>query len=442
MSAAHVLATRSGNVEVRAAPPYSSFGDSTPPPPGWGGGAVAGVTVNQNSTFGIAAVYGAVGILTDAVSTLPIRVLDSPPSMLATAKVLAPSPLILQPYAEISRVDWLVQVVASLALRGNFFGQIIQWDANGYAQQIKPIPPDNASVRRLQDGTLEYRYFNQIVPSRQVFHLKYISMPGMLVGVNPIEYLRVTFALALAQERFGESFFRNSAMPNFVLEYQDELGVDEVAAAKKGWNAAFQGLNQANQIAVIGGGGTVKPLMLSLEDSQFLESRQFSAAQIASLFRIPPHMLGLVDRTTSWGTGIEQQERGFIANTLQGFLGRIEESLTGLHPKGQYVNFDIASRVKGDSSQLAQIGSLGTLGGWFKPDDVRAMFNLPPLPNGEGQNVFAPINAELLQAAIAAAKQAEEAAKNPQPPAPQPSQFQDGLPPPNGKSKQPAGNFK
>lgn len=420
--ALHVLATPGGNRELRGANPALPWGDSTPPPPSFGSGNVGGVAVTQQAALGIAAVYGSVRVIGDAVATLPMRILDKP--TLSTANELPTSQLLTQPYAEIPRVEWFAQATASLALRGEFLGWIIDRAPRTlYAQQIMPIPVDSATVRRNQQtGTIEYRFFGKLVNPADVFHIKYQSMPGMLRGISPVDCLRYAFGLALAQERHAESFFSNSANPSLVIEVPGFLDDNEAQTLARNWIGAHQGIPKANLPAVVTDGASVKALSLTPEQSQFIQSRGFTQQQICgTVFGVPPHMVGIVDRTTSWGTGIEQQERGFVMNTLMGYLARLEEALTALHPPGQFVSFNLNHRVKGDTLQRAQAGSLMMLAGAWCADDVRALFDMPPLPSGAGKKTYVPINTELYQMALQQLKDAQKPQVQ-QPPAP----FDDG----------------
>lgn len=405
----HVVATPGGDRELRAANAAAEWGQpTTPPPPGYGGG------VSGRSAIQIAAVYGSVGLLADSVSSLPVRVLDNP--VLRNARELAPSALIERPYSEISRVDWLVQFVWGLALRGEFFGKIIERDRELYAKQIKPLSPDAMQViRDRSTGEVEYRYQGKKLNRDDVFHVKYQSWPEAVRGISPIEVLKTTFGIALAQDKFGLSYFENSAEPRGVIEVPGALEDDETKAMLRKWLSGHQGSSKWNLPAILTDGAKFNPVTVTPEDSQFLQSRGFTAAQIAgTIFRIPPHMIGLVDRTTSWGTGIEQQERGYVTNTLQGYLSRAEEALTALQPPGHYVNFNIEHRVRGDTLQRAQSASLLMLCGAIVADEARAMFDMPVLPNKEGKKLYVPINTELLQAALAQVQAAEAAAKSQQ----------------------------
>jgi HK97 family phage portal protein len=412
-------------MEQRGANPYAEWGSTAPPPPG-SGGNVGGISVTTQSATQVAAVYGCASVLADSVSSLPFRVLDRPTPMVATAKELDPPALITEPFVEGELTDWLGQFVWGLALGGEFLGQIIERDKELYATQIMPIPRDSAHIRRLTNGEIEYRFFGNIVPKDDVFHVKYQTMPGMIRGLNPVQCMRYPFGLAHVQDVFAESYFRNSANPSGVLESETELTKPQTEELIRSWISSHQGGNKANLPAVLSGGVKFQPTMINPEDSQFLESRGFTESQICGrIFRVPPHMVGIVDRSTSWGRGIEQQERGYVTSTLQGYLCRIERAITRLLPKGQYANFDLSYRLRGTALERAQAASLLMLCGAWVGDDARALFDMPPLPEDKGQEVFAPINTEMWIKAKAEAEESIKMAKEEAAPMPSDDGFDD-----------------
>lgn len=409
----HVVATRGGEIELRGAPGNLPWGDSTPPSNSMvGGGSVAGMSVTEKSALQVAAVYGSVSVISDAISSLPIDLMSSPHRRNGT--ILKPSPLITQPFAEISLIDWWVQFTLSLALRGNFYGLKLDRDPRTfYPRQIKPIHPDHVRVRRAADGSVEYRFGNQKVNNADVFHVRYMSVADGLVGLNPIEYLRSTLGLALGADGYAGSFFQNSAMPSGVIEYPEDLDEDEAKAWAYSWKQMHQGIGAAQLPAVITGGATFKPITITPEQAQFLQSRQYSASQISGqIFRVPPHMIGIVDRTTSWGTGIEQQEMGFVRNTLIGYLARGEQALTAEHPRGQYVKFDLSERLRGDKLTRYQAHALGIASGFVLPDEARAEEDLAPLEGGIGRTALAPINAQTLKQMASQSIQSQQQKQN------------------------------
>lgn len=386
--------------ERRAA---GEWGDSTPPPPG---STLTGAT-SEMRALQVLAVYGSVDIIAKAVASLPWqRFSTSDP---ATRRELPLTQILKKPYVEIRRTDWLIQYVMSMALRGNFYGQILERDQDFFPTQIKPIHPDRATVRRLPSGLPEYRFNGKIVPTDNVFHIRNLSVAGALEGLNPIEHIRLALLLASSADQYGAEFFANSALPGGTIEVEDDLDPDEAVKLARVW-LATHGPGNRHLPGVLTGGAKFNTISVNPADSQFLETRQYSASAISGMiFHVPPHKLGMTEKTTSWGKGIEEQDRGFVTDTLGGYIGALEEAVDELHPDEQYCRLNLAARLRGDSLQRAQVGALGTAGGWLCADDVRAIEELPPLPNGMGQNFMVPINSELLAQALQSIKDSEAA---------------------------------
>lgn len=403
-------------MEARGASPYLAWGTTAPPPPGSVGGSVGGLSVTTETASQIGAVYGACGLLADSVASLPIRVLDEPVQQV-TAKETAIPPLLERPYELISLTDWLVMFVWSLALRGNFFGQIIERDRLGYPTQIMPVSPDVVRPEVDAKGVVTWLFAGKEVPMEDVFHVRYQTMPGHLLGLNPIQVMKYSFGIAHVQDVHTANIHANGGDPRGVIEVPGPLSEAATKQMAASWNSAHQGPAKSSLSAVLTEGSKFNPITISPADLELLASRKYSAEEIGTLiFRIPPHMLGFAEKQTSMGRGIEQQERTFAANTLAGYLCRAERSLTECLPPRRYVNFDISRRIRGSELERAQTGSLLMLGGMTIADEIRGkFFDLPPLPNGEGQKVFTPINTELLEKALQELKEAEKHEDDPPP---------------------------
>lgn len=380
------------------------------------GSPVAGVNVTEKTALAIAATYRCALILADAVATLPFDVFRGAKEAKSR---LAKPPVLLSPYSEILPISWWTQAVVSLTLRGNFYGHIIARDNRLYPSQIKPVHPDQVRVRRLADGTPEWRFAGEVVPADDVFHVPYLSVPGGLVGLNPIEYLRHTFGLAHAAEMYGAAFFQNSAFPSGLISVEGDLETDEVLALQQDWNQGHQGIGQAHRIGVITGGADFHAISIAPEDAQFIQSRDLSRAEIAMTFGIPPHMIGDVDRTTSWGMGIEQQERMFNNSTLNGILHRFAQAFSSndVTPNGQYLEFDMSERYKGDQLTRFQAYVLARNGGWMNVDEIRAAEGQAPVPDGKGVDYLMPLNMGILGADHPAMAKPPTSGGEPQPPA-------------------------
>lgn len=362
-------------------------------------------------------VYGCCGLLADSVASLPLRALDAPAHLINAKEVTAPS-LLESPYEPISLTDWIVCFVWSLALRGNFFGQIIERDRLGRPTQIMPVNPDVVRPEVKLDGSVQWFYAGKPIPIEDVFHVRYQSMPGMLMGINPIQAMKYPFGIAHVLDVHAETYFGSSANPQGVIEAKGKLNEENARRLKANWNSAHQGPHKGSTIGVLDEEAKFNPVSISPEDQQLLESRKYSAEQISGIiFRIPPHFMGLNERSTSFGRGIEQQERSFVANTLAGYLVRIERALTGCLPKGMFANFDVSHRIRGSELERAQTVSLLALAGQIIPNEGRGRwFDMPPRP--DGNELYSPINTELLKQALAEAEKTEKELKEP---APQPA---------------------
>ena len=391
--------------EARGANPYLEFGMTAPPPPGSVGASVAGLSVTAETATMVAAVYGCVGLLADSVASLPLRVLDKPVTENTAREIKTPGWL-ARPFEMMSQTDWIVCFIWSLALRGNFIGQIVERNRAGDPTQIAPIPPDMAVVKVLPDGSLEWRLGGYLVATDDIWHIKYQSVPGAIMGINPIQAMRLPFGLAHATDKWAANFYQNSGNPQGVIEVKGSLSEAATKQMAASWKNSHSGVNNSNMPAVLTEEAAFKPLNINPADQQLLESRKYSAEEISGLvFRIPPHMLGLNERSTSFGRGIEQQERGFVANTLSGYLCRLERGLTDCLPAG-FVNFDISHRIRGSELERAQTASLLMLAGMVTANEARGkFFDMPP--HADGEELFAPINTELLAKALEEVKKLE-----------------------------------
>lgn len=377
-------------LERRGADGRVPWGDSTPPSNGsLGGGQVAGTKVDDTTAMGIASVWSCMGILSDAVSTLPLRQYRGSGTgrrEMDLASVLA------DPWPECTALDWRSQGTISLALRGNFFGLIVERDRNMVPTMIQPLDPDSVKPGRSDSGELQYKIGQDVSGAEDVLHIRNITRPGSIVGYNPIELLRLSLGLARAADQYGAAFFGNSANPSGVLSTTEDLSEEETLELARSWIQSHQGIGSSNMPAVLTGGMTWQQVSITPEDAQFIASRQFSRSEIAMIWRIPPHMIGDIDRSTSWGQGIEQQELGFTRVTLGGYLRRWETALSAMLPRGQYVRFDLRARLRGDTLQRFNAWNLAHLGGWMTANQIADEEDLPHLPGDIGDRYLEPLN--------------------------------------------------
>jgi HK97 family phage portal protein len=186
------------------------------------------------------------------------------------------------------------------------------------------------TVVQLDDLTLAYKYQKAngqivVLPQESVFHLMLMSMDG-ITGITPIHYAREAIGLSLQTENHGASLFKNGANASGVLKHQGAL-TDEALLRLKGNMEQYRGAENANKIMILEGGMDYAQIAMTQEDAQFIETRKFSRTDIAMFLGVPPHMLGDTEKSTSYGTGIEQQSRGFVTFNLQDYLTMWEDTI-------------------------------------------------------------------------------------------------------------------
>jgi HK97 family phage portal protein len=339
----------------------------------------------------IETVFTCVSILADQVASTPLMALKKTKDK---AKVLVnpPPPLVVNPWPEGTLIDFLTQVMVSLCLRGNFYAVIADRDFYGVPTTLTPMHPDRVLARRGQDGRREYRVDGKLVNPDNMVHIPALLTPGQFVGVNPIEYARQLFAGSIASTAYGNAFFANSATPSGIITIDGDLSPEETLEMKRDWSGLHQGAGNAGSIAVMTGGAKFQQISLNPTDSQYLQVRGFTRDGILSLFRIPPHMAGVQDRSPSTTNGIEQLEMAFVRTTLGPWLSRIEQCFSKLLPKTITARFDLSDRLRGDTLQRFQAYQIARNGGWLNVDEIRDKENMPPVPGGKGQDYLQPLN--------------------------------------------------
>lgn len=223
-----------------------------------------------------------------------------------------------------------------------------------------------------------------------VIHVRAMGT-DLLQGISPVGAARQSLGIAVAAEEYGARLFGSGSLMGGVLQTDQSLDQASADALKARWNAKMQGLARAHEIAILDNGAKFQPISIPPNDAQFIESRKFQVIEIARLYGIPPHMLMDVERSTSWGTGIEEQGLGFNIYTLRPWLTRVEQTLSNeLLPRGVNCRFDVAELLRGDIKGRLEAYQIGVQNGIFTNNEARAFEGLAPLPGGD-QLMF-PIN--------------------------------------------------
>ena len=365
------------------------------------GGSTAGKRVNERSAMQMTAVYSCVRILAEAVAGLPLHLYRYKEDGGKEKAIEHPLYLLLhdEPNPEMSSFVFRETLMTHLLLWGNAYAQIIR-NGKGEVIALYPLMPDRMTVDRDSKGQLYYEYtvsmddaptvkgsLVRLNPS-DVLHIPGLGFDG-LVGYSPIAMAKNAIGMAIACEEYGAKFFANGAAPGGVLEHPGVL--KDPSKVRESWNSVYRGVSNAHKIAVLEEGMKYQQIGIPPEEAQFLETRKFQINEIARLYRIPPHMVGDLDKSSF--SNIEQQSLEFVKYTLDPWVIRWEQSLQRslLLPgeKGKYfIKLNVDGLLRGDYQSRMNGYAVGRQNGWFSANDIREMENMNPIPDEEGGNLY------------------------------------------------------
>ena len=343
-------------------------------------GVFSGVQVTDQSAMTQVAVQASIRVIADSISILP---LDAYRKQGGQRALLDPQPtLIREPFGgELINFEGFDQIGRCLAARGESLSWNAEFDGMERVTRLEPVHPDDWSVRRdKHDGEIKYSLYGEPVPRWMVTHMKRFSMPNELHAISPVAKAANAIGVAIAAERYGATWFRDSANPSAVLEAAEDLTEDQVALSQQSWIESHGGKRRP---AVLSGGLKYRNISITPNESQFLETRKYSRSEIASLFGVPPHMIGDTERSTSWGSGIEQQSIGYVRFTLMPYLQVIEQHLSRHLPRGQFVKFNVDALLRAETLTRFMAYVHARNAGWMNVNEIRSLEDLPPVPGGD-----------------------------------------------------------
>ncbi len=386
------------------------------------GGSSSGKNVNERSAMQMTAVYSCVRILSEAVASLPLHVYKYNSDGGKEKAVKHPLYFLLhdEPNPEMTSFVFRETLMTHLLLWGNAYAQIIR-NGKGEIIALYPLMPNRMTVDRDDKGQLYYLYNTSkddaptmkgsmvnLKPS-DVLHIPGLGFDG-LVGYSPIAMAKNAIGMAIACEEYGAKFFANGATPGGILEHPGT--VKDPQRVRESWTSAFGGSSNANKVAVLEEGMKYTPISISPEQAQFLETRKFQINEIARIFRVPPHMVGDLEKSSF--SNIEQQSLEFVKYTLDPWVARWEQaivrSLLSADEKTQYfVKFNVDGLLRGDYQSRMNGYAIGRQNGWMSANDIRELENLDRIPEEEGGDLYL-INGnmtKLKDAGIFAGKESE-----------------------------------
>lgn len=365
-------------------------------PDGWypdGQRSDAGEPITDQNILAISAVWACVNLLAGTIASLPLMVYRTNSRGERTLARDHPLFRILHdsPNYDQTATDFWEYSSASIELWGNSYAAI-ERNGGGRVAALTPLRPDSVSVRRLENGNLEYRWTmdgeNHVGSDRAILHIRGFG-GDPLGGMSTLHFGRHAFGLARAIDRAAAGTFSNGMIAQTALTFERWLTDEQRNLAETKLSEKYIGAKNSGRPIILEGGTKIDVLSIKPEDAQMLESRGFSVEEVCRFFGVPPFMVGHTQKVTSFGSGLEQQVLGFQKFTLRRRLKRIEQALEKqlLTPAeraaGLTIEFNLEGLLRGDSTARAAFYQSALANGWMTINEVREKENLPPVEGGD-----------------------------------------------------------
>lgn len=354
----------------------------------------SGVSVTSSNSMRVSAVYACVRVIAETIASLPLQVFERTDQgkRLATERAEyrilhdVPSPIM-------TSFTWRESTQANLLLNGNGYAEI-EWANNGQLRGLWPIQPNRVNTIVRKNGSKVHEVLTDngtvTIPDEDMLHVPGLGFDGIR-GFNPIAMMRQSIGLSMATEEYGSRMFKNGLRPSGVLRHPKGLSDPAVERLKKQMNEGFSGLANAHRLMILEDGMDYTQTSLNPDDAQFLETRKFQVSEVARIFRVPPHLIGDLEKATF--SNIEQQSLEFVIHTIRPWLVRWEQELNRklfVRNSPYFASFNVDGLLRGDIKSRYEAYAIGRNWGWLSANDVREKENMNAIDNGDVYNT--PLN--------------------------------------------------
>lgn len=352
----------------------------------WNGYGVSSVT--NDSAMRISAVFACLRLLSEAIATMPLDTFTK----VGGVRVQAPTPSYLTFNPPLMpQTEYLSAVMLSLLTDGNAFVATPR-DALGSPVALVPLDPTVVTVRR-ENGIAFYEIAGGRYSTYDIMHIKGMTMPGSLRGISPIAAARDVVRWGASAQDYGLAMMDNRAMPPAVIEMGPDAGNDPAAERARAqrmaqtWNETHGGSANAGKVGVLLGGAKLSTVAITPEDAQWLESKKFGVSEIARFFGVPPHLIADASNSTSWGSGLAEQNTAYGQMTLRPWVVRLDEAhsrlLTTDGMPDVFTKLNMDAQLRSSLADRYASYAVGITNDFLTVDEARALEDLPPMATSD-----------------------------------------------------------
>jgi len=357
----------------------------------WGSGSdfldqrtEAGAPIDQLTSMKISAFYACVLLISDTISTLPV---DTFRRINGNRIPFRPRPeWVQQPDIDLLRTEHYQQVLVSLLLDGNAFIRVFR-DNRGDISNLVCLDPLRVQVRR-NPITREVEYIidsdgQKPVRSSDMLHISEIRRPQQLRGLSRVAELKDNLGLASALQSFAARFFGQGATVAGIIETPTKLTREQAMELRDGFDNAHKGYRKAHKTGVLDAGAKYTKIGSNPNEAQMIEARKMAIEEIARMFRVPPHMIGITTAGAMSYASVEQNNINFVVHTLRPYISKVENAYSRLLPEEAFLHFNVDGLLRGDYQTRIQGYSVGIQAGFYSTNDIRRLEDLAPVEDGD-----------------------------------------------------------
>jgi HK97 family phage portal protein len=356
-------------------------------------GQLSGTNITSESAFQVNAIYSAISLIADTISTLPLDVFVRRDG---ARYPFRPAPAWVQnPDVDLPREAFYSSVVVSLLLEGNAFIRVFS-NERGEVVNLVVLNPTTVEVKRNALGRLTFTVKGEkkALSSEEIVFIPDLLRPGQVRGVSRLEALKENWGLALAMEKFSATFFGQGTNLAGVIEFPGNLTQEQSDQLRNGFDKAHQGWQRGHKTGVLSGGATWKSTQIDPDKSTLVESRNMAVADVARAFGVPVHLLGLPG-TNSYAS-VEESNRAWLSTSITPLVSKVESAMSPLMmrtPSGEnaFLKFNLDGLLRANIQARASSYSTGLQAGYLTINDVRRLEDLRPIEDPSADTVRVPL---------------------------------------------------
>lgn len=377
-------------------------------------GNLSSTNINSETVFQVNAVFSAVSLISDTISTLPLDcyVRDG-----ETRMPFRPKPAwVEQPDVDIPREAFYSAVITSLLIDGNAFIRVYA-NPRGQIVNLVVLNPTQVKIKRNGLGRLQFAVEGEekTLTNEEVIFIPDVVRPGDIRGVSRVKALKENFGLAMALEKFAATFFGQGTNLGGIIEFPGNLTQEQANNLASGFDNRHRGWRKGHRTGVLSGGATFKPTQIDPQQSQAIEARHLAVEDVARAFNVPPHLLGLPG-TNSYAS-VEQTNLAWVTHGLRPIITKIESAISPLLSRysggeNAFLKFNLDGLLRADIQSRMSAYSTGLQSGFLTINDVRRLEDLTPMTDDSANTVRVPLaNVDLTESHVKAQRERVEMAK-------------------------------